>query len=102
MHPEGGSTVGFCRGGEILAEKIFGEFRGEMGGSEDAGGIDQGGVFAVVGVDAGLERGEDLVGLIVALVEVAEVDGGAGSFAGFDGGFELGFGGGEVFILFGD
>ena len=73
-----------------------------MGVGENAGGVDQGRTFAAVGSDAGLEGVDHLVGLVVALVEMAEVDVGLGSFSGGDGVAEFGLRDSVFFFLFGD
>jgi hypothetical protein len=94
--------VGFAGGGEVGAEKGSGEFRGPVSVGENAGSVDEGWAFAAIGSDAGLESVNHLVGLVVAFVEVAEVDVGLGSFSGSHGAAELGFRDGVFFSLFGD
>ena len=89
MHFECRGIIGFAGGGEVSAEKILGEFRRVVCVREDAGRIDECRAFAAVGSDTGLESVDHLVGLMVALVEVAEVDVGVGSFSGSDGVAEL-------------
>jgi hypothetical protein len=94
--------VGFAGGGEIGAEKGRGEFRGPVSVGENAGSVDEGWAFAAVSSDAGLESVDHLVGLVVAFVEVSEVDVGLGSFSGSDGVAELGLRESIFFFLFGD
>ena len=85
VHFECRGVIGFGRGGEVSAEKSLGEFRRAVGVCENAGCIDQGRAFAAVASNTGLESVDHLVGLVVALVEVAEVDVGLWSLSGSDG-----------------
>jgi hypothetical protein len=73
-----------------------------VGVGENAGGVNEGWALTVVGSDTGLEGVEHLVRLIVALVELAEVDVGLGRFAGGDGVAELCLCDGIFFLLFSD
>ena len=102
VHLECRGLVGFGGGGKVGAEKSRDEFRGPVGVGENAGSVDEGWAFAVVGSDAGLESVDHLVGLVVAFVEVAEVDIGLGSFSSSDGVAELGLRDRIFFFLFGD
>jgi hypothetical protein len=94
--------ISFGGGGEVGAKESLGEFRGPVGVRENAGSVDEGWAFAAIGSDARLESVDHLVGLVVAFVEVAEIDVRLGSFSGSDGVAELGFRDSVFFFLFGD
>ena len=102
VHLECRGIVGFAGRGKVGAEEILGEFGGPVGVGENAGSVDEGRAFAAVGSDARLQSVDHLVGLVVAFVEVAEVDVGLGSFSGSDGVTELGLRDGIFFFLLGD
>jgi hypothetical protein len=102
VHLECRGFVGFAGGGEVGAEKSRDEFRGPVGVGENAGSVDEGWSFAAVGSDAGLESVDHLVGLVVAFVEVAEIDVGLGSFSGSHGVAELGLRDRVFFFPLGD
>jgi hypothetical protein len=84
VHLECRGVVGFGGGGEISAQECLGEFRRAVGICENAGGVDEGWTSATVASDARLESVDHLVGLVVALVEVAKVNVGLGSSSGSD------------------
>jgi hypothetical protein len=102
VHLECRGVVGFGGGRKVGSEESLGEFRGAVGVGKNAGSVDEGWTFAVVGRDARLQGVDHLVGLVVAFVELAEVDVGLGSFSGGDGATEFGLRDSVFFFLFGD
>src|SRR5882724_4446985 len=100
MHFECGGIVGLSGGGEIGAEQSFSEFRRPVSIREYAGCVNEGRALAAVGSDARLESVDHLVRLVVALIEVAEIDIRLGGFAGSDCIAELGLSKSVFFFLF--
>ena len=74
MDLEGGGSVGLCAGGEVVAQTAFGEIGGAVGRGQDAGGVHQDGAVGAVGGEAGFDGGERVVGTVVGLIELGEVD----------------------------
>ena len=98
----GGRVVLLRRRGKVLFEKLPGQLQIPVRLREDTGCIDHRGVPRMVEADGHQHRGKGLVVLMMALVEVSQVDVGLGTALRIDGLLELCLGSRGIALLFGD